>query len=80
MDWFIAPELAEASLPGMPSTARGMLKSLKKLAEFTPDKSRQRAGSKATEYHISLLPPAVRLLPPASCYSVVEFPPPTTRR
>ena len=60
MDWFTAPELAEASLSGMPSTARGMLKSLKKLAELSPDKSRQREGSKATEYHISILPPVVQ--------------------
>lgn len=60
MDWFIASELAEAALPGMPSTARGMLKSLKKLAECSPDKSRQREGSKATEYHISILPPVVQ--------------------
>ena len=44
----------------MPNTARGMLKSLKKLAEHSPDKSRQREGSKATEYHISILPPVVQ--------------------
>nr|WP_232302021.1 transposase domain-containing protein [Aeromonas rivuli] len=30
------------------------------MAELSPDKSRQREGSKATEYHISILPPAVQ--------------------
>ena len=60
MEWFIASELADAGLPGMPSTSRGMLKSLKKLAECSPEKSRQREGSKATEYHISILPPVVQ--------------------
>ncbi|MCE9848362.1 Mu transposase C-terminal domain-containing protein [Aeromonas allosaccharophila] len=60
MEWFIASELANAGLPGMPTTARGMLKSLQKLADGNPDKSRQREGSKATEYHISILPPTVQ--------------------
>ncbi len=60
MEWFIASELANAGLPGMPTTARGMLKSLQKLAECNADKARQREGSKATEYHISILPPTVQ--------------------
>lgn len=60
MEWFIASELANAGLPGMPTTARGMLKSLQKLAECNADKARQREGSKATEYHISILPPVVQ--------------------
>lgn len=60
MEWFIASELADAGLPGMPSTSRGMLKSMKKLSECSPEKSRQREGSKATEYHISILPPVVQ--------------------
>lgn len=60
MEWFIASELANAGLPGMPTTARGMLKSLQKLAECNADKARQREGSKANEYHISILPPVVQ--------------------
>ncbi|MGU5685244.1 transposase domain-containing protein [Aeromonas allosaccharophila] len=30
------------------------------MAELSPDKSRQREGSKATEYHLSILPPVVQ--------------------
>lgn len=60
MEWFIASELAALGIPGMPKTARGMLKSLNKLCDQSSDKARQRAGSKATEYHISILPPTVQ--------------------
>ena len=60
MEWFTAPELADFSLVGMPNTRQGMLSILKKLVKPCHDKSRQREGSKATEYHISILPPAVQ--------------------
>ena len=60
MEWFIAPELAKADLPGMPKTDKGMLKALRKVADGETGKARQRDGTKATEFHISLLPPSVQ--------------------
>lgn len=60
MEWFTAPELADFSLVGMPNTRQGMLSILKKLVKPCHDKSRQREGSKATEYHISILPPVAQ--------------------
>ena len=61
MEWFTATELADAALAGMPNTRQGALKLLKALTNHDgADKYRQREGSKATEYHISLLPPVVQ--------------------
>lgn len=61
MEWFTATELADAALAGMPNTRQGALKLLKALTNHDgADKYRQRDGSKATEYHISLLPPVVQ--------------------
>jgi len=58
MEWFIAIELA--GLPGIPTTARRTRDYMVRLASADPEKARQRQGSKATEYHISLLPPTVQ--------------------
>ncbi|EPB6722781.1 DNA-binding protein, partial [Vibrio fluvialis] len=52
--WLIASELV--GMPGVPATDRNIRELLKKLAVELPEKARKREGSKATEYHISLLP------------------------
>lgn len=54
-EWFTAQELAGKE--DMPSTARRAKDKLEALSENFPEKRRQRQGSKATEYHISILPP-----------------------
>lgn len=58
MEWFISSELAGTA--GMPATDRQIRNIMKQLVASEPDKGRQREGSKATEYHISILPPAVQ--------------------
>ncbi|MFA0001669.1 DNA-binding protein, partial [Vibrio lentus] len=52
--WFIASELA--GVVGFPSTGRRARDLLKKLAMSNPELERKRQGTKATEYHVSLLP------------------------
>lgn len=52
--WLIARELVGVN--GVPSSDRNIRELLKKLASEQPEKARKRQGSKATEYHISLLP------------------------
>ncbi|MDH2999910.1 hypothetical protein A1D23_07375 [Chelonobacter oris] len=54
-EWFTAQELAGKE--DMPSTARRAKDKLETLAKKFPEKRRQRQGSKAIEYHISILPP-----------------------
>ncbi|WP_370688895.1 transposase domain-containing protein [Aeromonas sp. JL9] len=58
MEWFTANEVA--GVAGMPTSERRSRDQLNRLADGNPDKSRQREGSKATEYHISILPPTVQ--------------------
>ncbi len=58
MEWFTSSELAGTA--GMPTTDRQIRNIMKDMASSAPDKSRQREGSKATEYHISILPPVVQ--------------------
>lgn len=58
MEWFTSSELA--GTPGMPTTDRQIRNIMKDLASTEPEKARQREGSKATEYHISILPPTVQ--------------------
>ncbi|WP_276329914.1 DNA-binding protein, partial [Vibrio lentus] len=52
--WFIASELA--GVVGLPSSDRNARECLKKLAAEKPEQARKRQGTKATEYHVSLLP------------------------
>lgn len=47
-------------VPGLPTTLQGLRYSLNKCADNSPELVRKRAGSKAFEYHISVLPPEVR--------------------
>lgn len=47
-------------IPGLPTTLQGLRYSLNKCADNSPELVRKRAGSKAFEYHISVLPPEVR--------------------
>jgi len=58
MEWFTSSELAGTA--GMPTTDRQIRNIMKDLASSDPEKARQREGSKATEYHISILPPVVQ--------------------
>ncbi|MGL6429846.1 MULTISPECIES: transposase domain-containing protein [Aeromonas] len=58
MEWFTANEVA--GVAGMPTSERRSRDQLNRLADGNPEKSRQREGSKATEYHISILPPTVQ--------------------
>ncbi|EAT15344.1 Mu transposase C-terminal domain-containing protein [Desulfuromonas acetoxidans] len=55
--WGTAKEYCEEGLPGLPTTERRCLDRLGKFAESFANKSRQRNGSKATEFHYSILPP-----------------------
>ncbi|EOG1474724.1 transposase domain-containing protein [Vibrio parahaemolyticus] len=56
--WLIASELA--GVVGLPTTDRNTRECLKKLAEGKPEQARKRQGTRATEYHISLLPAATQ--------------------
>ncbi|HGZ7313164.1 TPA: transposase domain-containing protein [Vibrio parahaemolyticus] len=56
--WLIASELA--GVVGLPTTDRNTRECLKKLAEDKPEQARKRQGTRATEYHISLLPAATQ--------------------
>ncbi|MND24113.1 Bacteriophage Mu transposase [compost metagenome] len=58
MEWITAIEVA--GVAGMPTSERRSRDQLNRMAELSPDKSRQREGSKATEYHLSILPPVVQ--------------------
>lgn len=58
MEWFTANEVA--GVAGMPTSERRSRDQLNRLATPSPEKARQREGSKATEFHISLLPPSVQ--------------------
>jgi hypothetical protein len=58
MEWVTATELA--GVAGMPTSERRTRDQLNRLSDYSSDKSRQREGSKATEYHISILPPVVQ--------------------
>ncbi|EKE75217.1 transposase domain-containing protein [Gallaecimonas xiamenensis] len=57
-EWLSAAELT--GLADLPGTERGMRKFLDRLAEAYPEKKRKRAGTKAFEYHYSLLPEHAR--------------------
>lgn len=52
--WFTAQECA--GMPGFPSGVSNVRKQLEKLAEGLDGVRRKRGGTKATEYHISILP------------------------
>ncbi|WP_447077708.1 transposase domain-containing protein [Shewanella algae] len=56
--WIIASEIS--GLVGIPTSDRRTRDLLKKLAAEKPDFERKRQGTKAFEYHISLLPPATQ--------------------
>ncbi|HCJ0148055.1 TPA: hypothetical protein NQG57_000979 [Salmonella enterica subsp. enterica serovar Infantis] len=53
-EWFAIKDVI--GLPGMPTTAQGCHKMLSKAAEQHPDLKRKIQGSKAYEFHRSLLP------------------------
>lgn len=52
--WFTAQECA--GMPGFPSGVSNVRKQLEKLSEGLEGVRRKRGGTKATEYHISILP------------------------
>ncbi|WP_419057195.1 transposase domain-containing protein [Kluyvera georgiana] len=54
----VAKELVGA--PGLPKTVKGIREALSRYSAGAEDKVRKRAGGKAFEYHISVLPPEVR--------------------
>lgn len=54
----VAKELVGA--PGLPKTVKGIREALARYSAGAEDKVRKRAGGKAFEYHISVLPPEVR--------------------
>ncbi|MBY3693907.1 DNA-binding protein, partial [Vibrio cholerae] len=56
--WLIASELA--GVVGLPTSDRNVREQMKKLAAEKPELARKRQGSKAMEYHISLLPPSTQ--------------------
>ncbi|EFH3926497.1 transposase [Escherichia coli] len=58
MEWVCAIEVT--GITGLPSTARRTRDALEKLAIGRTELRRKRAGTKAFEYHISVLPPEVR--------------------
>lgn len=66
--WFSAAELAEAGLPGVPSTKRGVLKMVRRFgwmgatdaAGMKQARKRQGRGG-GVEFHVSLLPEAARV-------------------
>ncbi|ECR7610252.1 hypothetical protein F2C03_06785 [Salmonella enterica] len=53
-EWFTIRDMV--GLPGMPTTAQGCHKMLSKAAESHPELKRKISGSKAYEFHRSLLP------------------------
>ncbi|AZQ10117.1 transposase domain-containing protein [Shewanella khirikhana] len=56
--WLLASELA--GVVGLPGSDRNVREQLKRLADSKPELARKRQGTKGTEYHISLLPPATQ--------------------
>ena len=62
--WWTAAEIAEAGLPDLPSTKRGMTKVAERQGwQSDPDNARRRAGrGGGWEYHWSLLPSRARAL------------------
>ncbi|WP_084172279.1 MULTISPECIES: S24 family peptidase [Mangrovibacter] len=58
-DWLTAKDAA--GLPDMPTTPRRARDILDRASYDRPDLRRKRKGTKATEYHISVLPPAAKL-------------------
>ncbi|MCW4628249.1 MULTISPECIES: transposase domain-containing protein [Marinomonas] len=56
--WLTATEIAGAA--GMPATERNAREKLKQLAMSQPELARKREGTKAFEYHISILPAATQ--------------------
>ncbi|MBC8674204.1 hypothetical protein H2137_00055 [Aeromonas hydrophila] len=71
MEWFTSSELAGTA--GMPTTDRQIRNIMKDLASSDPEKARQREGSKATEYHISILPPVVQAALLRKCSGIVNL-------
>ncbi|BBV67817.1 hypothetical protein STW0522KLE44_42050 [Klebsiella sp. STW0522-44] len=57
-EWVTAKEVA--GLPDMPTTPRRARDMLDKATNDRPELRRKRQGTKATEYHISVLPPAAK--------------------
>lgn len=57
-EWFIASEVA--GLTGMPTSARRARDELERLMEGKEEVKRKRSGTKAFEYHISILPTYVQ--------------------
>ncbi|TCC68528.1 transposase, partial [Citrobacter braakii] len=58
MEWVCAIEVT--GIAGLPSTTRRTRDALEKLVMGRTELRRKRAGTKAFEYHISVLPPEVR--------------------
>lgn len=58
MEWIVVSDLL--GVAGFPTQPANVRKMLNRLSEGQEGKSRQREGSKATEYHISILPPVVQ--------------------
>lgn len=56
--WFTAQECA--GMPGFPTGVSNVRKHLEKLSEGLDGVRRKRLGTKATEYHISILPARVK--------------------
>lgn len=58
MEWIVVSDLL--GMAGFPTQPANVRKMLNNLAAGQEEKSRKREGSKATEYHISILPPTVQ--------------------
>ncbi|EKE75219.1 LexA family transcriptional regulator [Gallaecimonas xiamenensis] len=58
LEWVTAAEVA--GLPGMPTTDKRVQEELEHLAADNTAMTRRRAGSRATEYHVALLPSQAR--------------------
>lgn len=52
-EWLTAQQFVEASMEGMPGTAKGVRLRLEKLAELHPEIRRKRTRGKGFVYHIS---------------------------
>lgn len=58
MEWVLCSDIV--GLSGMPNTLRGARKLLSRLSDCREEYKRKKSGTKAIEYHISLLPNIVR--------------------
>ncbi|EMD4683073.1 transposase, partial [Salmonella enterica] len=56
--YVVAKELI--GVKGMPATIKGVRQALQRFSDGVPDATHRRQGSKAVEYHISVLPPETR--------------------